>query len=360
MTEDVLRLPFDQYQRYRMVSDVLDRLRGERPLRVLDVGGRTALLRKFVADEITLVDMEASHVTEGMVLGDGAHLPFCDDAFDVVCAFDTLEHVPPQARERFVRECARVSRSWCVLAGPYLQPDVVRGEELLQGFLSDKLKTNHRYLDEHSQYGLPDRRAVADWFVAEQATVDCVGHGNLYRWLFMMCVELFLDDDSALRNFAGDVFAYYNEVLYASDSDEPVYRHVVVATMAGASAPSLEGLAGVGSPNALRDPLAPIALMVKELTAFDGERARFRSKCEDLLAIVRDREERLVEHEKVVSELDQQLAQHRAVLVARDEEIAGYREGLAKLEAANRKQQQELKWLPIKLLAKLRKLLGGN
>ena len=57
MTTEVLRLPFDQYQRYRLVADVLEDLRaGSERLTVLDVGGRTALLRKFLtADDITLV-----------------------------------------------------------------------------------------------------------------------------------------------------------------------------------------------------------------------------------------------------------------------------------------------------------------
>ena len=344
MSDGVLRLPFDQYQRYRMVADVLDRLRGDEPLRVLDVGGRTALLRQFVSDRVTLVDMESSDVTEGMVLGDGARLPFQDNAFDVVCAFDTLEHVPPAAREAFVTECARVAGNWCILAGPYTHPEVVQGEELLRKFLKDKLKTVHRYLDEHGEHGLPDRELVTKWFESSGASVDSVGHGNLHRWLFMMCVELFLDEDPALRDFAGDVFGYYNEMLYASDSVEPVYRHVVVATMPGSEAPNLEGLAGESSVTALRDPLVPIAMLTKELTAFDGERSRLGKVVVDLESIIRDREERLREHEQQTEELRGALDEHRRVL-------ADTRDRVSVLQA-------RLKWFPIKLLAKLRKLLG--
>ncbi|HKX46862.1 MAG TPA: class I SAM-dependent methyltransferase, partial [Planctomycetota bacterium] len=99
-----LRLPFDQYQRYRLVSDVVERLRGGRArLRVLDVGGRTGLLRGFLPeDEVVLVDLEPSDVRPGLVLGTGSRLPFRSGAFDVVCAFDTLEHVPPEQRAAFV------------------------------------------------------------------------------------------------------------------------------------------------------------------------------------------------------------------------------------------------------------------
>jgi len=89
---NIERLPFDQYQRYRLVADLVERLAeaSDEPLRVLDVGGRTALLREFLPNvRVELVDMEASEV-EGLVLGDGSALPFATESFDVVCAFDTL------------------------------------------------------------------------------------------------------------------------------------------------------------------------------------------------------------------------------------------------------------------------------
>ena len=360
MSNDLLRLPFDQYQRYRMVADVLSRLRGGEPLRVLDVGGRTELLRRFVDDRVTIVDMEASDVTENMVLGDGSRLPFADDAFDVVCAFDTLEHVPPAAREAFVKESARVAKRWSILAGPYDQPNVAYGEELLQRFLKDKLGAVHRYLDEHRENGLPDRQQVTEWFESMGATVSCIGHGNLHRWLFMMCVELFLDDDPALRDFAGDVFAYYNEELYASDSEEPVYRHLVIASMPGEKAPDLRGLVGKSPDTALRDPLAAIALLTSELNAFDGERARFAKVEQELKAIAQDREDRIEEHEELGRELKEQLDEHREVLEARDKEVAEYRAGIEALESAQRELQAKLEWFPIKVLNKLRKMLGGD
>jgi hypothetical protein len=83
--KDVQTLPFDQYQRYRLVADLLGELRGDGPsLEVLDVGGRTALLRSFLTtDRITLVDVEESE-EQGLILGDGARQPYQDGAFDVV------------------------------------------------------------------------------------------------------------------------------------------------------------------------------------------------------------------------------------------------------------------------------------
>jgi hypothetical protein len=87
---DVLALPFDQYQRYRLVSDLVNEVRGKNErFSVLDVGGRTGLLRAFLPkDDVALVDLEPSDVP-GLVLGDGSRLPYRDHAFDIVATFDT-------------------------------------------------------------------------------------------------------------------------------------------------------------------------------------------------------------------------------------------------------------------------------
>ena len=84
---DVAALPFDQYQRYRLASDLLDEVRPKGTTwSVLDVGGRTALLRSFLPrDRVVPVDLEASS-ERPLVLGDGSALPFADASFDaVVC-----------------------------------------------------------------------------------------------------------------------------------------------------------------------------------------------------------------------------------------------------------------------------------
>ena len=53
MSKGDLSLPFDQYQRYRLVADLINQVRPEgRRLRVLDVGGRTGLLKRFLPSEL--------------------------------------------------------------------------------------------------------------------------------------------------------------------------------------------------------------------------------------------------------------------------------------------------------------------
>lgn len=299
MNDSVLALPFDQYQRYRLVSDLLRQLRGSgAPLRVLDVGGRTAVLRDFLPDaRIELVDMEANAVS-GLVLGDGSRLPFKDAAFDAVCAFDTLEHVPPARREAFVAECRRVARSWVILAGPYAAPRVEEAEQVLQNFLERKLGQRHRYLDEHLHHGLPLRAAVESQLQALGARTTSIGHGNLDRWLVLQCLSMYLDYDPALRELGRDFQRFYNASLYASDHAEPVYRHVVVAALGSAALPA--------SAQLLDAPIAPAGVLrtafdlAGELVHFDRERQHWS-------------EER-AEFQRVVESLGHDLEGHRAAL----------------------------------------------
>lgn len=295
MIRDPLELPFDQYQRYRIVADLLESLREKgKPLSILDVGGRTANLRAFLPqDHVYLVDVEPSEET-GLVLGDGGRLPYRDKCVDVVAAFDTLEHVPPQYRAAFVAECARVARKWVVLAGPYAAPEVDESERLLQRFLRDKLGVEHRYLDEHRHNGLPVLAETSAGLEAAGLRTAAIGHGNLERWLPLMCLSLYLDHEPELRGLAKAVFRFYNGELYASDHAAPVYRHAVIGAAAGAPLPT--AIPGLDAPRAPAGVLAKFDDVVGELAAFDRARANWNVERERLWEMARTLQEDLAGH----------------------------------------------------------------
>ena len=310
MSADVLALPFDQYQRYRLVADLLRELRGDAPqLRVLDIGGRTAVLREFLPDaRIDLVDVEPSS-SAGLVLGDGSRLPFRDASFDAVCAFDTLEHVPVPLREAFVAEALRVSRGWVVLAGPYAHPRVEQAEELLQKFLENKLGERHRYLDEHRHHGLPVRAAVETQLERDGARVLSIPHGNLDRWLVLQCLSMYMDYDPALRPIARDFQRFYNAELYASDHAEPVYRHVVVAALGTQRLPRVERL--LSKPVAPEGALRATFDMLGELVHFDRERNWWHAVRGELERVVESYRLELERWQKLHSSAQHELAQAR-------------------------------------------------
>src|SRR5262249_20582325 len=149
-------------------------------------------------DRVDLVDLETSG-EKGLVLGDGSRLPFSNASYDVVTAFDTLEHVPPDRREAFVAECRRVAVRYVAIVGPYRDPAVEEAERLLQRFLKDKLGVEHRYLEEHRRHGLPDRARVEAQLSTSGAATRSFGHGNLERWLALLCLSMYLDYNHELR-----------------------------------------------------------------------------------------------------------------------------------------------------------------
>lgn len=360
--DDLLRLPFDQYQRYKLVADLVERVRtGKQPLRILDVGGRTALLRKFLPnDRVELVDVEASDEKD-LVLGSGGALPFLDNSFDVVAAFDTLEHVPPEFREDFVRECARVAECHVILAGPYRTPEVDEAEEILVGFMADKLGVKHRYLAEHREYGLPVRAQTEQWLGDAGGRVMSVGHANLDRWLVLMCLELYLDNDPLLRDLAQRFFAFYNRSMYSSDHGDAVYRHAVVASLGDSREPSIEGL--FDGPRAPEGATQALLTMGLEVIAFDGEKDAWKPEIKRLEKVIHGLEKNLTGHQKRLADTTEDLSEHKSTLTdersqrtqeaaeqasiikSQGEDLAGHQEALAELEpelAAQVKVSKEL------------------
>ncbi len=327
MKLDVLALPFDQYQRYRLVSDLVNevRLKSER-FSVLDVGGRTGLLRAFLPkDAVALVDLEPSDV-EGLVLGDGSRLPYKDKSFDIVATFDTLEHVPPARRPDFVAECARVAKRWVFIAGPYQSKEVEEAERILQRFLVDKLEVEHRYLEEHRHNGLPSLRETELGLEKGGARVASIGHGNLERWLALMSLSMYLDYEPRLRPLAARIFRFYNENLYASDHARPVYRHAVVAAFDGAKLPS--GAAGLEAPIAPQGVLSRFQVVADEVVSFDRARTDWREERARLAEILATLERDLAGHRSSLEVLKTEKHEQERVLRTLSHDLAGHRQAL--------------------------------
>ena len=91
-------------------------LNGKRPRRILDMGcglggflpGLSEIGDHVVPSDISVESL--AHCRErgfkDAVVSNGYTLPFATDSFDLVCLFDTIEHIPDDAR--IMREVARV------------------------------------------------------------------------------------------------------------------------------------------------------------------------------------------------------------------------------------------------------------
>lgn len=248
--DELLAMPFDQYQRYRLSAELVVALKhaanaADDRWRILDVGGyfptRNGVLpiASFLPDDDTLVVDTVDHDGPGYRRASGTDLPFADRAFDVVVSCDTLEHVPPDGRGAFLDELRRVAGRAVVLAAPHATAGVGTAELALAEYLRSFNHTNHM-LDEHLAYGLPDPAWVDQWLEARGAAGLAFPSGYVPRWQLMMFLKhqlLALPDTDATHQQLDQT---YNRQFYERDQRGPGYRRVYVLATDGALPPALD------------------------------------------------------------------------------------------------------------------------
>lgn len=237
-------LPFDQYQRYRDLKEVVEHLRSvSAPLKLLDVGGGEAGYLPapsfFPKDLVIVADRHALQLPN-YVVADGASLPFSDGAFDIAFSCDTLEHVPPDRRERFLGELFRVSRHFVVLTAPFFSPLTETAEQLLQEVYISECGEANKALMEHAINGLPDLEATQATFRKLSAAHLSFPSGNIYNWLIMNSIAFTFGSLSVeLYRCANRI---YNERFYFHDHFPPAYRTCLVGAKSEKAIPPLDQL----------------------------------------------------------------------------------------------------------------------
>lgn len=241
---DFESLPFDQYQRYRVIRRTVERLREGRPdpQRVLDLGGhaystdgsRSVLpIRLCLPQDDTFVLDLQSCDSMGFVRGSGTAIPFAGDSFDVVVTCDTLEHVPSQERRCFLNELLRVTRDFVVLVAPLYQPVTRLAEEILELFITKTLGVVHTALQEHLLLGLPKPVEVEGFL--KEAKVEYVQFPSGYvdNWLIMMMLKHLLFSVPGSLEMHQMIDAFYNTHFSGGDERPPGYRQVFVISKRG-------------------------------------------------------------------------------------------------------------------------------
>ncbi len=108
---------------YHQLREVL----ASSPKSILEVGGGDGVLESYIKRNIaeaiyTSVDI-AEDLNPDVVAAIDA-LPFADASFDVVCAFEVLEHIPFEKFEKALGELLRVSKGRVLISVPHFGPPV--------------------------------------------------------------------------------------------------------------------------------------------------------------------------------------------------------------------------------------------
>ena len=361
-------LPFDLYQRHKLVQETVERIRDGRPrLSILDVGGSPGYLRAFLPrDQVVVVDREGP-AQEVVLIAEALALPFADRAFDVVVSLDTLEHVPRSGRADFVKELGRVTRDALLLTAPFDGSRVSEAESILAGFLRYRLKIDHRFLEEHLEHGLPDRQAISRAISRQVGPVVAIPNGCLDRWLLMMGLSFYLDADPNLGVLKRQVSALYNRSYYRSDNAEPAYRYLLAARRAPALPLQPEGLVAAAGEGGRLDFTAMAALI--EVTGIDLLKEAYRSMAilqqemgsKDVHAAnLQAERERLQGELQRLVEVDQARQQREANLQAERERLQGELQRLVEVDQARRQREADLQAERECLQGELQRLVEVN
>jgi 2-polyprenyl-3-methyl-5-hydroxy-6-metoxy-1,4-benzoquinol methylase len=100
---------------WHQIREVLDR----NPKRVLEVGIGNGFVSKYLRNkDITVTTVDIEEALQPDVVADILQLPFPDASFDVVTAYEVLEHMPYEKSVMGLRELARVSSRWALISLP--------------------------------------------------------------------------------------------------------------------------------------------------------------------------------------------------------------------------------------------------
>lgn len=231
INEKLLALPFDQFERYKVIRDVVSELALSRKLKLLDVGGYPGLIADFLPEhDITIVDILPCD-KPNYVQASGDSLPFQDGEFDIVCSCDTLEHVPSAKREAFLTELVRVTNNWLILCAPFSDPRTELAEQILYAYVQKVLFVEFTTLKEHIDNGLPDLKLALS--ILHQQGLETVNFpsGYLYNWLPMMIIKHHLLSFPDTEDLHAKLDKFYNLNLANQDHGiEPSYRQVIIGS----------------------------------------------------------------------------------------------------------------------------------
>ena len=168
-------LLLDPWMRYHPVVSMLTREHLPTSTKILDVGSGNAGLAFFLQHPVVGVDLKFSGDQRTRypspllpIIGSVTHLPFRDEAFDVVVSMDTLEHVPRNQRAQAVREIFRVARRKVIVGFPFgpesaeFDSEALRAEQA-RGILLD-------WREEHVRHGVPGAELHEELLKASRGT----------------------------------------------------------------------------------------------------------------------------------------------------------------------------------------------
>jgi len=133
--------------------------------KILEVGSGDTGIAVYLSQDITGLDVyfdENKIKNLEKVKYEGEIFPFEDNFFSLTISVDSLEHVLPAKREKFIQEMIRVSREGIILMVPAGRSSYQHDERLGKYFYQINKKSD-KFINEHLRNGLPEDFEIKDY-----------------------------------------------------------------------------------------------------------------------------------------------------------------------------------------------------
>jgi GT2 family glycosyltransferase len=239
INDELLNIPFDQYQRYRVLKEIVEIIKnqtGERSLNILDVGGHSITMggkpwlpiKEFLPEDKTFVtDMPFCNIPS-YLKGSGERLPFKRGSFDIVTCQDVLEHIPSEKREEFIFNLIEAGRDYIIIGCPFYSENSALSEKIFFEYIKNKIGGEHYHLKEHITNGLPKIEDIEQILNRKRLEFSIIPSGYIYNWLLMNMIKVYISSIPDSLKLHTMVDRFYNMNFYESDQREPSYRNVIV------------------------------------------------------------------------------------------------------------------------------------
>ena len=237
-TAETLKLQFDLFQRYKVISDMINTFRKNKEIfKILEIGaGGEETLKKFLPrDNFIFLDKELlpeNGQKNNYILGDITEMHIAE-SYDFVVSTDTYEHIHPSSRKRFINELIQPSTIATIIAAPFDTLGVKESEVIVNEAYVLTYGIEHRWLHEHIQNGLPSLSYTLGLIEKLGLNYTVIPNGYLPRWIDMISTYLLTEGMQEFSKIIEELSVFYNKNLYQYDSISPAYRQVIIIIKEG-------------------------------------------------------------------------------------------------------------------------------
>jgi hypothetical protein len=118
------------------------------------------------------------------LIASAADLPLADESFDIVLASDMLEHIPPDLREKVIREAIRVAKRLVIFGFPSGTSAHASDKALKEYYVSRNMQVP-AWLEEHMEAAFPEPPLFGDlpgWDLVQFGNESIRFHTMIMHW----------------------------------------------------------------------------------------------------------------------------------------------------------------------------------